>query len=188
MIELHISDAQWIELGQRVQAAGQNAPRALTRAINHTGKKARTQMVRALADQTGLKLKVTRKALKTKNASGVNGSFVIRSEGGNIRLKFFKARETRKGVVASPWNKRTTYAGVFMKGGRFPKRVDLGMHGATVYRAGKARYPLKTQKSGLFIPTEMVKAQTAAAFYNTAQRELPPRLLHELGRALAGKR
>lgn len=188
MIELHINDAQWIELARRVQAAGQNAPKALTRAINHTGKKARTKMIRALAEQTGLKIKTTRKALKTKTASGANGAFIINSAGGNIRLKFFKAKETRKGVVASPWNKRTLYAGVFMKGGHFPKRVDLGMGGATLRRAGGGRYPLKAQKSGLFIPTEMVKGQSASAFYSTAHSELPPRLLHELGHILRSGR
>jgi hypothetical protein len=187
MIEIKIDDRQWVQLGERVKAAGANAPKALTRAINHTGKKATTQMVRALADQTGLKIKTTRKALKTKSASGPSGAFVITSRGGNIRLKFFKARETRKGVSAAPWNARRVYAGTFMKGGRFPNRVDLGLGGAVVRRAGGGRYPLKTQRSGLFIPTEMVKGQTAGAFYGTAQAELPKRLLHELGFILGGK-
>jgi hypothetical protein len=181
MIEIKIDATQWKNLEARVAKAGSNAPKALMRAINHTGKKATTQMVRALADQTGLKIKTTRKALKTKTASGPGGAFTISSKGGNIRLKFFKAKETRKGVSASPWNKRRTYAGVFMRGGRFPKRVDLGLGGATVKRAGSARYPLKTVKSGLWLPTEMVRDKTANAFYSTAARELPPRLIHELG-------
>lgn len=187
MIEIKINDAQWRQLADRVQAAGANAPKALTRAINHTGKKATTQMVRALADQTGLKPKTTRKALKTKNASGPSGAFTITSRGGNIRLKFFKARETRKGVSAAPWNNRRVYAQTFMRGGHFPKRVDLNMGGAVVRRAGGSRYPLKTQRSGLYIPSEMVKGQTAGAFYSTAQSELPARLLHELGYLLGGK-
>lgn len=187
VIELKLDISQWEALGAKVQAAGKSAPKALTRAINHTGNKATTQMVRALAEQTGLKIKTTRKALRKKNASGAGGAFTITSRGGNIRLKFFKARETRKGVSAAPWNKRRTYAGVFMRGGHFPNRVDLGMNGATVKRAGSARYPLKTVKSGLFIPTEMIKGASAAAFFNTAQRELPPRLMHELGFVLGGK-
>ena len=187
MITLHINHAQWIELGQRVQAAGKNAPKALTRAINHTGKKARTQMVRALADQTGLKKKTTRKALKTKQAVGPGDAFTIKAAGGNIRLKFFKARETRKGIVAYPWKKRTLYPGAFLKGGRFPKRVDLKIHGTALKRAGGSRYPLTTQRSGLFIAREMVSGQCEQAFYGTANRELPPRLLHELNRVLKGR-
>lgn len=180
MIEINIDNAQWQRLGDKIAKAGGNAPKALMRAINHTGKKAKTQMVRALADQTGLKIKTTRKALKEKTA-GVGGAYTITSGGGNIRLKFFKAKETRGGVSAAPWNKRTTYAGTFMRGGRFPKRKDIGMGGAVLRRAGAGRTPLKTVKSGLFIPKEMVKGATANAFYSTAQRELPPRLAHELG-------
>lgn len=181
MIELKIDASKWQELERRVSKAGVNAPKALMRAINHTGAKAKTQMVRALAAQTGLPIKTTRKALKTKGANSAGGSFVIHSKGGNIRLKFFKARETRKGVKASPWNRARVYPGTFMKGGRFPRRVGLNMGGAVLRRAGGARLPLKTQKSGLFIPKEMVKDQTAQAFYGTAQRELPKRLMHELG-------
>ncbi len=180
MIELHLDAAQWKQLGDRVSKAGANAPKALMRAINHTGKKAKTQMVRTLANQTGLPIKTTRKALKDKSA-GVGGAFTITSKGGNVRLKFFKAKETRAGVSAAPWNKRKTYAGTFMKGGRFPKRKDIGLGGAVVKRAGAGRYPLRTQKSGLFIPKEMVSGATEQAFYSTAQRELPPRLAHELG-------
>lgn len=180
MIELKIDASQWKELERRVGAAGKDAPKALQRAINHTGNKAKTKMQRALADQTGLPIKTTRKALKTKSA-GVGGAFVITSKGGNVRLKFFKPRETRKGVTAAPWNKRTLYAGAFTKGGRFPNRKDIGLGGAVVKRVGAARVPIKTQKSGLFIPKEMVAGKTAQAFYGTAQSELPPRLLHELG-------
>ena len=181
MIEIKIDPTQWKNLEARVAKAGANAPKALTRAINHTGAKAKTQMVRALADQTGLKIKTTRKALKSTNASGPGGSFIIAAKGGNVRLKFFKPKETRKGLAASPWNKRRTYPGVFMRGGRFPKRKDLGLGGAALKRAGGARYPLKTVKSGLWLPKEMVKDQTANAFYSTAARELPKRLIHELG-------
>ncbi|GJE45316.1 hypothetical protein [Methylobacterium soli] len=42
---------------------------ALTRALNHTGDKARTQMTRALTAQTGLKRTVIVKALRVTRAS-----------------------------------------------------------------------------------------------------------------------
>ena len=181
MIELKIDAAQWKMLEERVGKAGKNAPKALMRAINHTGKKAKTQMIRALVSQTGLKAKTMRKALKDKSASGAGGSYVIYSKGGNVRLKFFGARETRGGVSAAPWNKRKVFAGTFMRGGRFPKRKDIGMGGAVLRRAGAGRLPLKTVKSGLYIPKEMVSGSSEAAFYSTAQRELAARLAHELG-------
>ena len=43
--------------------------------------------------------------------------------------KYFKARDTRKGVSASPWNHRRIFAGMFTKGGRFPKRMGLRLGG-----------------------------------------------------------
>lgn len=180
MIELHLDNAQWKLLGERVKRAGSNAPKALMRAINHTGKKAKTQMVRSLATQTGLPIKTTRKALRDKTA-GVGGAYTISSKGGNVRLKFFKAKETRRGVSAAPWNKRQTFAGTFMRGGHFPNRKSIGLGGAVVRRAGGGRYPMKTVKSGLYIPKEMVTGATEQAFYSTARSELGPRLAHELG-------
>ena len=51
-------------------------------------------------------------------------------------------------------------------------------------RVGKARKPLRSVRSGLFIPEEMVKGQSEAAFYSTIDRELPGRIAHELYRVL----
>jgi hypothetical protein len=170
----------------------------MIRAVNHTGDKARTQMRRVLVTQTGLTMKTIRKAVTSKKA--FNGSnYEIKSKGGDVRLMFFGARETRKGVSAAPWNKRQVYAGTFMKGGQFatakqhagwhppltkPGRKDLKMGGAVLRRAGKGRLPLRGVKSGLFIPTEMVTGSSEAAFYSTVESQLPDRLAHELYRVL----
>lgn len=184
MIELKVDVSQIAHLGNMIAAAGKEAPHALRRAINHTGDKARTQMRKVLVNQTGLKRKTINKAVTSTRANYGGAAYVIKSKGGNIRLMFFRARETRKGVSAAPWNARRVYPGTFMKGGKFPKRVPINLGGAVVKRAGKSRYPLKTTKSGLFIPIEMVTGQSQAAFYGTAQRELPPRLTHELLRII----
>lgn len=184
MIELKVDASSIARLGNMIAAAGKQSPHAIRRAVNHTGDKARTQMRKVLVNQTGLKRKTINKAVTSTRANFGGASYVIKSKGGNIRLMFFKARETRKGVSAAPWNRRRVYAGSFMKGGRFPKRVSLNIGGAVLKRAGKARYPLSTMRSGLYIPEEMIKGQSQAAFYSTAERELPPRLLHELMRVL----
>ena len=186
-------------LGNQIGAAGQAAPMALARAINHTGAKARTQMVRALVPQTGLKRRTIVKALKESKASAGALTYAIKSHGGNIRLKHFGARETRQGVSAAPWGKRSVYAHTFMKAGWWPKRVTKGNWNGQVFeRAGS-----KTQtehltkgrgnmdrftlvRSGLFIPDEMVQGASAAAFNATAAADLPARLEHELGRILGG--
>ncbi len=184
-------------LGNQIGAAGKNAPVALARAINHTGAKARTQMVRALVPQTGLKRKTIVKALRENKASAGALTYTIKSHGGNIRLKHFGARETRVGVSAAPWGRRSVYAHTFMKAGWWPTRITKGnwngqvfervgsktttQHGTKGYR-GMDRFTVV--RSGLFIPDEMVQGASAAAFNSAAAADLPARLEHELGRIL----
>lgn len=182
MINLHV-DASGIErVANLMKAAGKGSGLALIRAVNHTGDKARTQVRIALVPQTGLKRRTIDKAVKSKRAFN-GGAYEIISRGGNVRVMFFSPRETRKGVSAAPWNARRVYPGSFMKGGRFPNRKALGI--GVVQRVGKSRTPLQTVKSGLFIPEEMVKGQSAAVFFATVEQHLPERLAHELYRILA---
>lgn len=185
MIEIKYDLSSMKRISNALHAAGSQTPLILNRAINHTGAKALTQMRNVLVGQTGLKRGTLVRALKATKAFGA-GAFVIRSKGGDIRLKFFKARETRKGVSAAPWNQRRLYPGTFMKGGRFPHRKALNLGGAVLQRVGGSRLPLRSVRSGLFIPEEMVKGQSEAAFYATIDRELPGRIAHELYRVLGG--
>lgn len=152
------------------------------RAINHTGDKAKTVVIRELAAQTGLKQKVIRKAVKVKRANFSALEYVMTTRGGDISLKFFGARETRKGVTAAPFGNRKLFAGAFMKGGRFPNRVTAkGLNGHVYEREGKGRVPLAFVDSGVIIPAEMVKGATASAFFDVVNRELPARVMHEIG-------
>ncbi|WP_246725531.1 phage tail protein [Beijerinckia sp. L45] len=185
MLEVKLDPAQLEKLGNLIGAAGKNAPAALARAINHTGDKAKTAMTQALTVQTGLKRKVIVKALKVSKASASTMTYTIRSAGGDIGLKYFGARETRSGVSAAPWGRRQIYAGTFMKGGRFPNRVAISkLNGQVMKRTGSGRAPIAKQRSGLFIPVEMVSGATAAAFDTVATRDLPDRLVHELMRII----
>lgn len=173
---------------------------ALQRGINHTGDKALTQVTRELARQTGLQYRVVKKALKVTKAGGgyISGgqavvstgaslTYTIRSQGGDISLKYFKARETRKGVTAAPFGKRKLFPGTFMKGGRFPNRVPAsGLNGHVYRRVGKGRGPLEFLNSGVIIPAEMLKGASAKAFNDVVQRDLPPRVMHEIDRLSGG--
>lgn len=165
-------------------ALGKEAPKVLSRAVNRAGDMARTQVRRELTAQTGLKRKTIVKAVKTKRAGWRDLSYEMRSRGGDIALKFFAARETRKGVSAAPFGKRRVFAGMFIKGGRVPGRVPLNMGGHVFRRVGQGRVPIELQDSGVIIPAEMVEGATAQAFRTTASRELPRRVEHEIGRLL----
>jgi hypothetical protein len=166
--------------------AGPKAPIVIARALNRTGDMTVTQVVRALTEQTGLKRKTIVKAVKKKRARVGALRYELKSRGGNVALKYFGARETRRGVSAAPWNARKVFPGTFMRGGRFPARVALKMGGHAFARTGASRLPIAKQKSGLFIPNEMVEGKTAEAFLRTVHAVLPARLQHELAVLLGG--
>jgi hypothetical protein len=177
-------DASKVEsLAKLFKLAQQRAPAAIGRAIKRTGDMTATRVVRSLTAQTGLKRPVIVRAVK-KQPAGMQ--YRLKTRGGNVALKYFKARETRKGVSAAPWNARRVFTGTFIKGGLFPKRKALNLGGQVFARTGASRVPIAKQKSGLFIPTEMISGATRATFLNAVRTILPPRLQHEISAILKG--
>lgn len=171
----------------QIGALGEKAPHALRRAVARTGDMARTQVVRALTKQTGLKRKVIVRAVKVTRPSFGSLNYVMRTRGGDIALKYFSARETRKGVSASPFGNRKVFPHTFIRGGKFPGRVRLGMGGHVFLpETSNPKWGRKfeRQKSGVVIPAEMVKGRTAEAFQASVRANLPRRVEHELGRLL----
>lgn len=165
-------------------ALGADAPKAVNRALNRTGDMARTQVVRTLAKQTGLPQKTIRKAVKVKRSTWADLNYTMTAAGGDVSLKFFKPRETRKGVTAFVRGKRQLYESTFLKGGSFARgRVALNMGGHVFLRVGN-RTDLEKQKSGVVIPAEMVDGATRDAFERTVEQQLPRRLDHEISRSL----
>lgn len=138
-------------------------PAEAAAALNTAGPMIRKATVAAETAQTGLKKGTINRAQHEKKATVGDLSYSITAGGGDVRAKFFKPRETAKGVVAKPWNKATLFSGAFSRGGRFPERKALSFSGV-FKRVGAGRLPIKSVHSGLFIPTELVTGQTAAAF------------------------
>lgn len=161
--------------------------KAYATALNDAGKKTKTGTARALAKQTNLKVGTTKKALQPKFASAGSLEFALHGEGGNISLKFFSPKETGGGVQARPWGSSTVYPGSFLAGGRWPGgRKGLIAGGHAFYRGGKGRTPISRAKSGLFIPTDMVKGATASTFEQLGTETLETRIAHQIKRATKG--
>lgn len=156
------------------------------RVVNRAGNQTKTQVTRALTKQTGLKRRTIVKAIRVKRSGWSDPSYRMTTTGGDIALKYFNARETRRGVSARTFGQRKVFASTFIKGGRFPDRVDIGMGGHAFERTGSSRFPISKVKSGVIIPAEMVKGETATAFNTTASRVLMTRMSHELSRATGG--
>ncbi|MFN4098164.1 MAG: hypothetical protein ACK4GT_00170 [Pararhodobacter sp.] len=156
------------------------------RVVNRTGDMSRTQVRRRLTKQTGLKRRTIVKAVGVTRASPASMVYVMRAKGGDVSLKYFAARETRRGVSAAPFGKRRVFAGTFIKGGRFPSRVPIGMGGHVFARTGGGRTPIEKQKSGVVIPAEMVSGATRQAFEASTRMVLPQRMAHEIRRMTGG--
>ncbi len=152
--------------GSRIDDLRVKFPKVLPQEINKVGNRAKTQVVRNLTKQTGLRRPVIVKAIGNPGTAKPGKlSYEMVTRGGNIRLKYLQPRETRPGVTAAPWGKRQLYAGSFMKGGLFPNRKIVSKFDGHVYRRLNTSGTKITQvRSGMFIPVEMTTGATASAF------------------------
>lgn len=157
----------------------EKANKVFMRTLNAEGDKMRTKVVRAVTKQTGLKRPVIVRAVRRSGASPSNLEYRLTSRGGNVRLKFFRAREFRYGVKAYPRNKPTQFPGAFIKGGRFPSRVTLSFRGEVKERVGASRLPIRTKRSDIYIPDEMVTGESLSAYYAA-----PEAMIQQLDRQL----
>lgn len=145
-------------------------------ALNHTVAKARTQVGRAVAAQSGLGYGSVTKEIRQFSASPGRPEAELKASGGYHRLSEFAARQTGKGVSAAPWGARRI----------FPHTFFIAKYSGGVFRRqGSARFPVK-QLWGPAIPKEMVKDRSLRVWEATLSAELPARMAHEWGRIMAG--
>ena len=172
-MQLHIDTREIADLGQLFSSAGNRAPKAIARALNHTGGVASTQVKRALVRQVGVKSAAVNAALRKVRATPAGLIFELRSSGKHLGLKDFAARQTKRGVSAAPWRQRRVFPNTFM-----------GPGGHVYKRTSKKRLPIE-KLWGPSIPKEMVRGESAQAFRSTVAERLPQRLQHELLRLLS---
>lgn len=190
MLRMTITGDGLDRMGYAAAILGEKVLPPLNRAVNQAGEAGRTQVRQNLPKQTGLPRKTILKALRETRSNYGTLSYRIESTGGDIALKYFQAKEKRRGVVASPFGKKQTFEGRFMKAGRFPGRVNAPALQGHVFRpiGGGSNWgrPIDLEKSGVIIPAEMVKGATADAWTAVVRTKLPERVAHELGRATKG--
>jgi ribosomal protein L18E len=146
-------------------------PVILPRIVNQVGNRAKTIVIRNLTAQTGLPRKTIVVAVGNSATARATGrlSYEITTRGGFIRLKYLAPREPRQGVVAKPFSQPRLFAGAFMRGGQWPRRVAVQSFGGHVMqRMEKAGCRLTQVRSQVRIPHEMTVGATKAAFERTA--------------------
>lgn len=155
------------EFSRRLSFLATHARPELAAALNAGGHEMRERTVAAETAQTGLPHGTIARAQHEHEATPSGLAFAIVAQGGNVRLKYFGAREGGGGVTAHPWGRSTFYAGAFITSGRPGHRRPAPKLNGHVFQniaGGKWGGKIRLVRSGLFIPTEMTKGATAAAF------------------------
>nr|WP_273790988.1 hypothetical protein [Bartonella sp. CM31XJBT] len=105
----------------------------------------------------------------------------IIGSGTPIPLKFFQARETKYSVTYKMFGKKEILPHAFIKGGNFPKRVELKMGGNVFQRDDGDQFPIAKQE-GPSIAKVMSKPEIASAIVNEANERLIKNIQYQLAR------
>lgn len=178
IISVKWADNHLTKFGTKIDQLKADFPKVLPRIVNQVGNRAKTQVVRNLTKQTGLPRATIVKAIGNPSAARFGKlSYEMVTRGGNVRLKYLDPKETRKGVSAKPFGKRTLFSGTFMMGGKFPNRKDVGkFEGHVMFRNRSSGRQYSVVRSGVVIPQEMTSGATSAAFERTAAPLLQQRV------------
>jgi len=138
-----------------VQRVGeQAATRAFNRALNSEGNKVRTQVRRALRQQTGAKAALINHETRGIRSSFSNLTYTIEARGDYLGLSHFSPRQFAYGVRAKPWGRWQRFDSAFLVG---------SLASNAFVREGRARLPIK-KMFGPAIPKEMLQDATRDAF------------------------
>lgn len=107
-------------------------PKAVTRALNRTLANVVSEITGEIAKRMATTKRAIKGALLIKKARFVRQIATVLVTHKPIGLIEFKARQTRKGISASEWGKRRTYAHAFIAKGK------------AMVRRTSERFPLKT--------------------------------------------
>jgi hypothetical protein len=170
-IRITLADNAVEAFAQAVEKLGSgNARIAMSRALNHEGKKGFTQVKRVLVKQTGITYGAIGKAVTDRNSNPGSLTYRIVADGHETNLALFGAKPGKRGVSAAPWGKRRVFKHTFMLKGLVFKRERI------------SRLPIK----GVYGPNiarEIIKNETAAAF-RAGSSAIADAVAHEVGRMM----
>lgn len=151
-------------------------PRAAARAINRTAQTIMSQSIREIAKRMGVRQKDVRDVTRLNRATPSRLFAVITFRGRPLNLIRFKARQTKRGVSATPWGKRRVFPMTFIATvrGREGVFVRQKVGGRRV-----GRLPIRGVTGPGVAKTAAGPALTAARRAEVA-RLLPERLEREL--------
>ena len=189
MLNITAQTAAILDLMKALEPFGARLPNAQANVLNRVATKARNAVIPALTKQTGLSKRIITKAVKMSRASPQNPRVMLITRGGEISLRYFGAHEEGSGVVATVKGDRMFYAGAFRRSGRGGNRRMVPKLNQQVYEnadGGTWRGHIRKIKSGVLIPVEMIRGETAKAFDRVVETDLLIEVERELMKLLPG--
>ena len=185
-IALTSADHNLARFGNAIAAIGDgHAQKAFARAVNRTATMVRTRVIRAVAKQSSIPQRIVRAQTRVIQARPGGGGAIearIVATGARIPLREFDARQLSWGVRAKVWGSWQKFPGMFIYAGTYRSGQEVG-NGHVFQRVTVASLPIEKQ-FGPSVPEEIVRGESAAAFYEVVDAVLPRRISHELGRLL----
>jgi hypothetical protein len=176
MIAVRVDPAGFDRIGQRFAVMRASIPRALSLGLNEGGDKVRTQVQRALKQQTNVKAysSIT-KRMRTVKAGPGSLSYAIVATGKGIPIKEFPVHLTMRGVDADTWGVEHLFARSFGIKGE-------GVGGFRA-RLGTERYPIR-RLYGPALPKELNRGVVPSVFVLSAGEFVPPAIMRQLARVM----
>ncbi len=179
-----------------LDAVGAGKLRArLAGVINEVGEAAHQGILGPLRRQTGLTGSTIPRAVHDLPGGDGALSYTLVTRGGDISLRYFGAHEVPGGVVARPRMQLKTFPGAFIRSGHAPNRFAVSKLNNQVYQrltpgtawsTKKNPVAIKKAKSGVFIPEEMVRGASLAAFEKVVGGRLEPEITGLMTMILGG--
>ena len=189
MLNITAQTAAVLDLMKALEPFGARLPNAQANVLNRVGTKTRNAVIPALTKQTGLSKRIITKAVKMARASPQNPRVMLITRGGEISLRYFGAHEEGGGVAATVKGDRMFYAGAFRRSGPKGRRQMVPKLNGQVYvneDGRRWRGHIRKIKSGVLIPAEMIRGETAKAFDRIVETDLLVEVERELVKLLPG--
>ncbi len=137
-------------------------PKIINQAVNRTATQVQSSAVKALSKETGLKQKDVRSFMKLFRSNFRTLTATVQGFGRALNLARFRARQTKRGVVAFAWGVRRLYRGAF-----------FANENRTVFRRkGRSRLPIRSMY-GPSIPREMAREAVSTALRKVVKVRFP---------------
>lgn len=191
MLVVSADDAAIGRLAQDLASFGPRLPNAQALVVNRVLTRTKARVIPALVQQTGLTKRIIVKAVQMSRASPGNPRGYLWTKGGEISLRYFGAHEVNGGVQYTERGHTEVLGGhYFRRSGRSPNRFVVRKLNGQVFFSSSGKWgvgeDLRVEKSGLWIPREMVDGATRQAFLDTVAHDLPQEIAVELLKLLPG--